>query len=111
MTPAQEQRNHQPDWYRRLSAYQKYLRSDHWLSLRAEKIEASGHCCNRCGSIQDLEVHHLYYAKSWYDCQLADLEVLCEDCHRKAHPRRIPDWARIKSRNFAAFRNPFRGSV
>lgn len=100
-----------PDWFRKLTPYQRYLRSEHWLKLRAEKLESAGHCCNRCSSVQDLEVHHLYYSKSWWDCQLADLEVLCADCHEKAHPRRQPIPSNAKLKNINAFRNPFHGSI
>lgn len=77
-----------PAWYKKLSPYQKYLRSDHWLRLRLAKLEEAGHCCNVCGSRTDLEVHHIYYPKRITDTRLADLEVVCPFHHAQRHHRK-----------------------
>lgn len=66
------------DWY------QRYLASPHWQSLRREKLFAAGHRCEVCKSAQRLEVHHVTYKRLRQET-LADLRVLCSECHRDAH--------------------------
>jgi len=71
------------------SAYKRYLRSAHWKKLRSEKLKACGERCNRCGSAEEINVHHLRY-RLWFDCTQDDLEVLCHECHAAEHGRRTP---------------------
>jgi 5-methylcytosine-specific restriction endonuclease McrA len=61
----------------------KLYNSRAWRTLRAKIIERDGYC-QRCGSLDQLQVHHirpprgderLFYAE-W------NLEVICSDCHR-----------------------------
>ena len=85
------------------AAYEHYLKSPHWKSLRARKLKFSGYCCNRCRSTDNIQVHHVYYRRSWYDCDLCDLEVLCEACHEKAHHIRKEKFKRARARNVLAF--------
>ena len=91
--------------------YADYLQSPHWLALRTRKLAESGATCNRCQSVESLQVHHLYYSKSWWNCRLADLEVLCAACHRKEHGILPPPRKLAKLRNELAFRNPYHGSI
>lgn len=65
------------DWYR------KYLQTDHWMSLRAAKLESCGDKCEVCGTKTKLEVHHLRYDP--YQERLTDLQILCEDHHYLIH--------------------------
>jgi hypothetical protein len=62
-----------------------YLKSSHWRRTRLAAIERAGRRCKRCRDTPPvLHVHHRSYARLW--CELpGDLEVLCEDCHRRAH--------------------------
>lgn len=71
------------NWYRNI-----YLRSKHWRSLRAAKLEDVGHRCQRCRRRQELEVHHLHYQTLWHE-RLTDLEVLCRRCHENHHHAEI----------------------
>jgi hypothetical protein len=62
------------------------MRSKEWRQKRGWALEHHGAKCNRCGSTQFLEVHHLHY-KNFRHEQMEDLEVLCENCHVKEHPK------------------------
>jgi hypothetical protein len=64
-----------------------YLYSDHWKTLRKEKLEQVS-VCEKCGAINNLDVHHLNY-RGLYDVTLEDLQVLCRDCHKIVHSIKI----------------------
>lgn len=66
-------------WYREV-----YLHSAHWLELKVAKLSAHGKRCGRCTRTTSLQIHHKEY-RSIYDVELSDLEVLCRECHTKAH--------------------------
>lgn len=91
--------------------YAEYLQTPHWKSIRARKLDSHGSACNRCRSTESIQVHRVYYSKSWWNCRLADLEVLCESCHQKEHRILPPQKKLAKLRNILAFRNPYRGSM
>lgn len=92
-----------------MTPYETYLQSAHWRALRARKIADSGDFCNRCQSVEDIQVHHVYYRKSWYDCELCDLEVLCRACHERSHGIRKERFLKkAKAKNVIAFTRPFR---
>lgn len=64
--------------------YTQYLQTDHWQNLRKQMHEwADGRCqiCNREGR---LNVHHRTYKRRGQE-RLADLLLLCEDCHERFH--------------------------
>lgn len=67
-------------------AYEEYLRSEYWKSLREEILEKDHHRCVVCGRKENLNVHHLTYdhlgdrEAEWFD-----LVTLCRDCHQRAH--------------------------
>lgn len=65
-------------WYVRI-----YLKSDHWLKLRARKLK-SNPTCERCPNISKSHVHHVNY-RFIFDVTIRDLLTLCDDCHRKEH--------------------------
>jgi len=69
-------------WYNEI-----YLKSPHWKLLRAKKINSVGRKCEKCGSFHEIQVHHLKY-RSIFDVELADLQVLCGDCHRGEHKKK-----------------------
>jgi hypothetical protein len=64
--------------------YPKYLRSDHWRTLSAAKVEDVGFRCERCKRRTQLEVHHMTYERLGAE-RLSDLRVLCRSCHEKHH--------------------------
>lgn len=64
--------------------YRKYLKTDHWRSLREDVLRLSFRMCCKCGRRDRLHVHHRSYAR--LGCELLeDLTVLCYKCHHKEH--------------------------
>lgn len=71
-------------WYR-----EEYLTSQHWKSLRESKLQRNP-SCEKCGSRQRLDVHHLRY-RNIFDVELSDLQTLCRLCHDAIHhPAPLP---------------------
>lgn len=64
--------------------YQQYLQSFHWKSLRDWTLLSRGHRCERCGQINQTNVHHKTYKRLWRERE-DDLEVLCRPCHVAIH--------------------------
>lgn len=64
--------------------YNKYIRSEEWRKKAAEKRAEVGHCCELCSSSKSLQVHHLTYERLGAEL-MGDLQVLCGDCHMRAH--------------------------
>lgn len=69
------------DWYRNV-----YLQSEHWRSLREEKLARSC-CCEKCGTFHNLDVHHRNY-RCLYDVKMSDLITLCRSCHNREHEKK-----------------------
>lgn len=63
--------------------YYSYLKSSKWKSIRNSIIEDRKRC-ERCYSIQELQVHHKTY-ENVFNEKDEDLELLCKSCHRKEH--------------------------
>lgn len=68
----------------RQRAYAEFLKSDFWLELRAKKLKQCP-ACSHCEATKNLEVHHHRYPANWYQTQLSDLTVLCDQCHEIEH--------------------------
>lgn len=66
------------------SFYQEYIHSDAWQRRRKRAIKRAGGKCQRCGSTERLEAHHLTYARLGRE-KPADLIVLCHACHQAEH--------------------------
>lgn len=64
--------------------YRLFLQSDFWKELSSLKKSLVGEC-ERCGSVNRLQSHHIRYPDNWYDTTLEDLEVLCRLCHWEEH--------------------------
>jgi phage terminase large subunit GpA-like protein len=65
------------------SEYSAYLRSPHWLRLRARyKRERPWRCV--CGARKGLQLHHKTYDRLG-DERLEDLTPLCQRCHTLLH--------------------------
>lgn len=72
----------------KVSNYDLYLKSEHWIILR-EKIKSErNQACELCGSPFDLHVHHLTYKRLFREWS-KDLLVVCSGCHRELH--NVPD--------------------
>lgn len=66
------------------SHYQAYLNSPSWRLRRNTALKDSGWRCQRCPAKRNLQVHHRTYERLGAERD-ADLEVLCENCHRDEH--------------------------
>lgn len=69
-------------------AYNKFMRSNAWKRKRNWKLESTGWLCENCPPVKPriaTQVHHLNYVRFGGDELLADLQSLCEFCHRKLH--------------------------
>lgn len=70
--------------------YELYLRSDAWRERREHALHLAVHRCQVCNSPHDLVVHHRTYDR--IGCEdVADLTVLCSECHDWFHTgNRLP---------------------
>ena len=66
-------------------AYAKYLQSEQWRSVSAERRRIDGGKCVICGSTTNLNVHHTYYPADWYETKPEQLRTLCKECHLLVH--------------------------
>ena len=61
------------------------LGQDEYRLLRLAVLERDGWRCQQCGSMCNLEVHHLTFRSRAGSDSLENLIALCADCHRDAH--------------------------
>ena len=69
--------------------YLDYMNSPIWKELRDTVIERDDFRCTKCGHKENLQAHHLTYARL-FDEKLEDLVTLCKLCHEEAHGVRKP---------------------
>jgi 5-methylcytosine-specific restriction endonuclease McrA len=67
-----------------VGTYRDYLNSPQWKKKRRKVHKHYGGKCCRCGSTQDLRVHHRHYRTLFREA-MADLELLCDGCHQNEH--------------------------
>ena len=68
--------------------YRKFLRSHYWTSLRTYVLERNHRKCARCNKI-GTQLHHKSYRHHGEEHNhLQDLQMLCGECHLKAHENR-----------------------
>lgn len=67
--------------------YDKQLKNPLWLKRRAQVLNNKGRRCSKCGSSQNLQVHHLKYiwGRMAWEYKDKDLIVLCDSCHERIH--------------------------
>lgn len=54
-----------------------------WAKKHKEEVyDVLGRVCNKCGTADDLTIHH-----KEYEVGLEFLEILCQKCHRKFHDK------------------------
>jgi len=68
-------------------AYNQYLRDPHW-KLTREAVLRRDKACTRCGTTENLQVHHKTYAHVGNE-PLEDLITLCKGCHNLEHKRAL----------------------
>jgi hypothetical protein len=57
-----------------------------WHERRLQVLQRDGVACTRCGTTNDLQVHHKRGLQSW---KQQDLETLCRKCHLQAHGYKV----------------------
>lgn len=67
--------------------YAEFLKTPEWEETRAAALERAGHRCQVCNGRDELQVHHRDYSNKPLE-NLADLTVLCDDCHGTFHKNR-----------------------
>lgn len=67
--------------------YAEFLKSPEWAEVRSAALELAGNRCQVCSAEDRLQVHHRNYANLPVE-SLADLTVLCDDCHSVFHANR-----------------------
>ena len=73
-----------------MSDYDRYLESETWKAKRLEALSRAQWRCQVCGahsSRSTLEVHHRDYKRLGKAGEMADLVVLCGDCHGLFHEK------------------------
>jgi 5-methylcytosine-specific restriction endonuclease McrA len=61
------------------------LDAEAYQQLRSQVLERDGWRCQRCGSLLNLEVHHLEYRSHQGQDLEENLITLCAECHRLSH--------------------------
>lgn len=69
------------DW----ASYADYLKSATWQALRKRALEVAEDRCQVCNSGGQLVAHHRTYDRVGGHERLADLTVLCANCHKLFH--------------------------
>ena len=53
--------------------------------LRRSVLERDGWRCQQCGSLRNLDVHHVRWRGALGDDAESNLITVCRDCHRMLH--------------------------
>ena len=64
------------------------LTPDAYRDLHCQVLKRDGWRCQVCGSMGELQVHHLQFRSRSGDDDEKNLITLCGKCHRRAHGRR-----------------------
>jgi len=70
--------------------YEDYLQSPDWKAKRQLVLKRANGICEGCGVNNATEVHHFWYDNLGREF-LWELAAVCEDCHDRAHPWKLPD--------------------
>lgn len=66
--------------------YKVFLLSEYWQHVRMKVLRRDKFTCIRCGSKNNLEVHHETYTIHFKEHKnLNKLHTLCSNCHREFH--------------------------
>jgi 5-methylcytosine-specific restriction endonuclease McrA len=61
-----------------------------YAMLRRGVLERDGWRCQECGSLRNLDVHHVRRRSALGDDAEANLITVCRDCHRMLHRSACP---------------------
>jgi 5-methylcytosine-specific restriction endonuclease McrA len=75
----------------RLRPKQPRLRLDpeRYKALKIQVLDRDGWRCQDCGSMKNLQVHHLKPRSRLGGDVMCNLITLCQSCHGKCHRRRL----------------------
>lgn len=62
----------------------RYMMTNAWATLRQLVFVRDGNRCQECGSVTDLECHHITYKRLGAE-EMSDLVTLCNLCHHNHH--------------------------
>lgn len=69
--------------------YREYLQGREWADKAKERLRIDGYKCVVCGSCgvpgNELQIHHLTYARIYEENIYTDLATLCRTCHKNIH--------------------------
>lgn len=64
--------------------YLQYIKSKEWREFRQIALKHYNYCCAACNAKENLEVHHIHYETLGNE-SVEDVQILCENCHKKLH--------------------------
>lgn len=71
--------------------YEEQLQDNRWKAFRTFIFAVRGKKCERCGAVNNLQIHHpkyIYGRMAWeYTCK--EVQVLCEKCHAAVHGKPV----------------------
>src|ERR1700722_601375 len=71
--------------------YAEKLKDTRWKVLRFQIIGRDKRMCCKCRSMDNLDVHHLYYnGNDPWDYPSIALVTLCRSCHQEEHKGKSP---------------------
>jgi len=74
-----------PAWKENTPSHRFYQRK-RWKQARQKALERDGYECTKCGSKDDLLVHHIEPLPDGAEFDLENLSTLCISCHGSIHP-------------------------
>lgn len=69
--------------------YNRFLKSDTWKHIRAQRIALDNGRCVYCMSSENIQVHHKTYIRSMGEELSEDLETVCRQCHAIIHGKAL----------------------
>jgi 5-methylcytosine-specific restriction endonuclease McrA len=73
------------------------LEQKRWREAREEVLKRDGYRCVRCGSTEELHVHHILERRKGGEHKLGNLITLCRRCHQKEHPFPLTEERKVES--------------
>lgn len=92
---------------RQSQTYEDLLLTPEWKSKRGYILKRDNYKCQWCGKQEQLQVHHKYYSKYPNNVKVQPwnypndaLITLCNECHQKAHKKKIKVYYRKYTENY-----------
>jgi 5-methylcytosine-specific restriction endonuclease McrA len=61
------------------------LNPEAYILLKSQVLERDSWRCQECGSLENLQVHHLKFRSRLGGDEMANLITLCAPCHDRRH--------------------------